>query len=131
MSRKQVNEALNRQQLLYNEFFIKRPTGDLDLAITTSYLIRDQLGQQFADIFLADPDIVTIKDSLAGVQRVIINKYFTILFFRYKAITNHTILPTLNWLTLAGTNEDWFRLMSAYIIPFCKQNSVFETIYNK
>lgn len=131
MSKKQVKEALQRQQLLYNEFFIKRPDGDLDLATTLSFLIRDQLGQKYADAFLQDPDIVSIKNSLAGVQRVIINKYFTILFFRYKAVSNHSILQTLNWLTLAGTNEDWFKLMSGYVIPFCKHNRVFETMYGE
>ena len=90
--RNRLNEIRRHQQEVYNEYFRPRPDDALDLSLVMSYLIRDEIGQKYADIFLQDIDIATIRDKNPGVQRVIINKYFGILLFRFKAITGISIL---------------------------------------
>lgn len=127
--RNRLNEIRRHQQEVYNEYFRPRPDDALDLSLVMSYLIRDEIGQKYADIFLQDIDIATIRDKNPGVQRVIINKYFGILLFRFKAITGISILQARYWRTLEGTQEDWFKLMSGYLIPYCKHYKLFETIY--
>lgn len=119
-----------QQKLVLKEYFAVRNPDDLDLVTITSYLIRDTLGQQYADIFLNDIDINSVKNRLPMVQRVIINKYFILLLLRFKGITNTSIVKPMFLITNEGTHQDWFTLVSTYIVPFIKEYSVMKIVYN-
>lgn len=118
-----------KQKLLLQHYFTKRKEGDLDLVNAVFELIRDEIGITYATNFINDIDIRTVKDKLPGVQRVIINKYLTIILLRFKGITNISILQPLFLITNEGTHDDWFQLVANYIVPFMKQFNVMETIY--
>lgn len=123
-------EYSEQQKILLKEYFTPRNVTDLDLVSIVSYLLRDELGQEYADIFLNDIDIVSVKNKLPGIQRVIINKYFILLLLRFKGITNTSIVKPMFLLTNDGTHQDWFTLISAYIVPYLKGYGVMNIVYN-
>lgn len=129
MSKKRIKQITAFQQAIYNSFFQPRQEGDLDLVMIMSFLIRDEIDQRYADIFLNHPDIVSVKDLNTGAQRSIINKYFYGLLLRFKAVSGISILQPQYWLTNEGNQEEWFKLMSGYFIPYCKHYKLFETLY--
>lgn len=130
VSNKQLAKEYNvKQKLLLDYYFTKRTDKDMDLVTIFSYLIRDEIGQYYADRFLEDPDIVSVKDKLPGVQRLIINKYLIILLLRFKGITSTTIVKPLFMITNEGTHDDWFKLITAYVMPYIKQKYIMQTIY--
>lgn len=125
-----TTEYSEQQKILLKEYFTPRNVTDLDLVSIVSYLLRDELGQEYADIFLNDIDIVSVKNKLPGIQRVIINKYFILLLLRFKGITNTSIVKPMFLLTNDGTHQDWFTLISAYIVPYLKGYGVMNIVYN-
>lgn len=120
-----------KQRLLVEHYFTKRKEGDLDLVGAIHQLITEEIGEYYANKFLEDKDIISVRDKLAGPQRVIINKYLMYLLLRFKGITGTSITKTQFLITNEGTNNDWFILIANYVIPFFKQHSVMQVIYPK
>ena len=125
----QVKLVNSKQQLLLNQFYAKRTENDLDLVSAMAKLISEEIGSKYGKIFLADSDIMSVKDRLPAVQRVIINKYFNILLLKYKALSGNNVLQVLNTIVDDGTHDDWFKIMSGFTIGYCKEKTVFQIVY--
>lgn len=131
--KKQSNEDLlkAKQQMLYNEFYAKRTDDDLDIIKSVANLIEEQLGTRERDLFLSDPDVASMRDRKTGPQRAILNKYFTILLYRYRGLGGKEVLNILWTIFIDGTHEDWFESVTNFLIPFFKEYKVYDLVYPK
>jgi len=103
----------------------------LDLYTAVSECLNRYVSNTAYVCYNNDASIKQGKYTKPMEQRVIINRYFINLLFAYRAKVNKPINNTLFMLTNEGNNNDWYNLFLKYVIPFLKDNDVFNIVYGK
>lgn len=93
--------------------------------------IDSVFGKKYGDIFINSPIIISAKDKDEGFQRVMVNRFFNQLLLTYRARVNKPVHNTTCMLVDDGTTEDWLQIFNNMVIPFLKQNLVFNIVYKE
>lgn len=102
----------------------------INLVDLISSNIKDSIGDEAYTCFNQDSMIVDAKDKIQVYQRVMINRYFTNLLFTFRSKQNVPVHNTIYMLINDGNVEDWIGVFNRFVIPFVKDNKVFEVVYN-
>lgn len=87
-------------------------------------------GNKYGDIFYNSPFISGSKGKGDGFQRVMINRFFNHLLLTYRARVDNPVHNVTYMLVDDGTTEDWLQIFNTTVIPFLKDNMVFNVVYN-
>lgn len=111
--------------LEYNQ---ERTKEDFDLVSTIYRLICLKKDQFIGEMFLNDPDVISVKNKKPTVQQVILIKYFTNLLLRYRAYGGYCVTDTLFKLYLRCTPIEWCDVFCKQVLGFIDVGKVYETI---
>lgn len=103
--------------------------NDVCMVYITALYLKEYIGEHAAILFLKDQDVFSLVEHNPNVQRVFINRYFTGLLLRYRAKTNVPVNSVLTMLVNDGYTEDWFTLFRIHVIPFLKNNDVYNIVF--
>lgn len=78
---------------------------------------------------LLDKELPKLDSGSKYMQKMLLNRYFSNLLFRYRSISKDSVLNTLPFLLEEGTNGDWFGCYIQFVYPFLKTNNVFNKVY--
>ena len=113
------------------EYNKQREDNDFNMVFLVAKHLEVDLGNKAAaDLFLNDPMIISVKDKVSNVQRVMINRYFTNLLLMFRATIAVNVTDVIYYLVSDGYIEDWFTLFRTYIIPFLKTKNVYSVVYS-
>ena len=113
------------------EYNKQREDNDFNMVFLVAKHLEVDLGNKAAaDLFLNDPMIISVKDKVNNVQRVMINRYFTNLLLMFRATIAVNVTDVIYYLVSDGYIEDWFTLFRTYIIPFLKTKNVYSVVYS-
>lgn len=121
--------GVNNNNPAMAEYDKVREDNDFDMVFLVAKHLENDLGSKpAADLFLSDPMIQAVADKTSGVQRVMINRYFTTLLLIFRSNNDVDITDVIYYLVADGYIEDWFTLFRSYIIPFLKAKNVYGTV---
>lgn len=92
-------------------------------------VIKNEIGHNAYNNYINDPMIASCINYNSGYQRFFINRYFLYLLSRYTFITNVATLNEVYLLVNDGELDAWFGIIQGIIVPFLKNNFVFEKVY--
>lgn len=93
--------------------------------------LNSVFGEKYGDVFYNSPIISGAKGKDDGFQRVMINRFFNQLLMTYRARVNTPVHNTCYMLVDDGTTEDWLQIFNTMVIPFLKENLVFNIVYKE
>ena len=102
---------------------------NIDLVSIVQANLKDSISEVASNIFINDP---IVKDSIGKptvYQRVLLNRYFTNLLLIYRTISDVPVHNTTIMLVNDGLTEDWIKLFNTIVLPFLKDNQVFNAVY--
>lgn len=76
-------------------------------------------------------ELNSIENEEEFKQKILLNRYFSNLLFRYRYRKQNSVLNVLPLLLVDGTAGDWFGCFIQFVYPFLKDNNVFEIVYRK
>jgi hypothetical protein len=115
---------------MVNEFLTKRKNDEIDMVTVLGNILKEHVDEYSSTIFLNNKEIKTILELNPYSQRIIINKFFSNLFYIYRSKKNKSIVSMISMLVIDGSIEDWFKVFNNYVLPFIKKNEVFQVVYN-
>ena len=123
------NTPLGKYQKKADEFFKKSNLLDQDLVYITANFLEGMVSKRAREIFENDPSIISIKGLKPDAQRIIINRYFSNLLFRYRAETKVKITTVITMISGDGEIEDWVKINELYLYPFLRKHGIFEKLF--
>lgn len=106
-------------------FASERRPDEVDLVGVVYSLLKHYYSDGAASSFISSYPIPIIIGKGSLQQRVIINRYFSILLLRWRA--SHPEFPihdTLIFLHNDGTHSEWIRHFANFVLPFLKINLI-------
>jgi len=101
-----------------------RSPDDLDMVFAVSEHLKREISIFAAETFLKDPSIMSVAPLCSGVQRAIINRWFSNLLLRFRSTNEIPVTDALFMLINDGYIEDWFTIFNAHVLTFIKKNKV-------
>lgn len=96
----------------------------INLVEQVGLLLRFTISPETEVTFLSDPMVKDVYNANDAYQRVILNRYFATMFYRFRANNPVNVTGVIPLLINDGFSEDWLSLMKDYVIPFIKNNKV-------
>lgn len=105
-------------------------TQEQPIAPNLCYLVQlhlENIGYiQGANVFKTHPMITDVWDANPQIQRVILNRYFSLALLVFRGTTDIVVHNILRFLIQDGTYDDWFSLFCQYVSPFLKEHGILE-----
>lgn len=78
---------------------------------------------------LLEAELPKLDEGSKYMQKMLLNRYFSNLLFRYRGMSKDSVLGTLPFLLEEGSNGDWFGCYIQFVYPFLKEYNVFGKVY--
>jgi len=107
------------------QYALEKPHDDPDMVFFVDKNLREAFTAiDFANKFICDPRIVSIKNTHSAVQRVFINQFIMETLLKYRSSHPLNVSEALMLLINDATVNDWFKILREYVFPFMKKNNI-------
>lgn len=96
----------------------------VNLIMSIGDILERSISKSAGDSFKNDPFISVAINMPSNIQRIIINKYFHSLLFKWRAHSSTPVYHIIPMLCDDGDDENWAKLFVQFVVPFLRENCV-------
>lgn len=87
-------------------------------------MLEKSISKSASDEFLNDPFVKVSYNMPTSIQRIIINRYFHTLLFKWRSSSSTPIFHIIPMLCDDGDDDNWAKLFVQFVLPFLRENYV-------